>query len=456
MPTILVVDDSPTIRRMVRTALGSLSDVTFAEAGSGLQAIETLAVQPVRAVVLDLNMPDTHGLDVLRFLRSHEQYRQLPVMILTTRGDDTTREPHSWARILLGRSDIDRPLLDRGLHVIERNAQAQAKLIDDMLDMGRIIAGKLRVEMRPVDLVGVVLAAIDVVMPSANAKGIAVRSYLNPRAPHVRGDQDRLQQVVWNLLSNAVTFTETGGTIEVRLEVSGARARIVVRDTGRGIAADFLPHVFERFRQNDSSSARRYGGLGLGLALVRDLVELHGGAVNAASEGLNRGATFTIELPTVVQPAAPPTSEAVGENEESAVLAGVRVLVVEDESDAREVTVIVLEHSGATVTAVGSSADGVSAILASSPHALPHVLVSDIGMPGENGYDFIRRVRALDPAQGGTIPAVTVSGYATPEDVDRALAAGYQRHIAKPMDPSTLVATVIDVIKKAQAVGEKT
>jgi signal transduction histidine kinase/ActR/RegA family two-component response regulator len=360
-----------------------------------------------------------------------------------------------WTRILLSRSDIDRALLDRGLHVIERNAQSQAKLIDDMLDMGRIIAGKLRVEMRPVDLVSVVLAAIDVVMPSANAKGIAVRSHLNPRAPHVLGDQDRLQQVVWNLLSNAVKFTEPGGSIDVRLEISGAFARIVVRDTGRGITRDFLPHVFERFRQNDSSSARRYGGLGLGLALVRDLVELHGGTVSAASEGLNRGATFMMELPTIVQPPARPTVEVVDEKEETAVLTGVRVLVVEDESDAREVTAIVLEHSGATVTAVGSSAAGVSAILASSPHALPHVLVSDIGMPGENGYDFIRRVRALDPAQGGTIPAVTVSGYATPEDVDRALAAGYQRHIAKPMDPSVLVAVVTDVIRNAQTVGAK-
>ena len=354
-----------------------------------------------------------------------------------------------WARILLGREHIDRALLDRGLHVIERNGAAQAKMIDDMLDMARIVAGKLRLEMEPVDVLSVVLAAVDVVMPSANAKRIAVRTRLNPKTPHVNGDQDRLQQVIWNLLSNALKFTESGGSIEVRLDVAGPYARIVVSDTGQGISDEFLPHVFERFRQNDASSARRYGGLGLGLALVRELVQLHGGNVTAASEGIGKGATFTIDLPAIESPETRPNLLELDGTSEDRIssLIGVRVLVVEDESDARDLAVIALEHCGAQVTAMPSSSDAVSAIVSASPHALPHVLVSDIGMPTENGYDFIRRVRALHPERGGRIPAVTVTGYATPEDVDRALAAGYQRHVAKPMDPFALVTVVAELAR---------
>ena len=204
-----------------------------------------------------------------------------------------------WARILIARGEIDRTLLDRALHVIERNATAQARMIDDMLDMARIAAGKLRLEMRPVDVVKVVLAAVDVVMPAAHAKRVTLRTNLDPRTPNVMGDQDRLQQVIWNLLSNALKFTEAGGSIEVRLALNGRFARIVVADTGHGISPEFLPHVFERFRQADASSSRRHGGLGVGLALVHDLIVLHGGSVLAQSEGEGKGATFTIDLPTV-------------------------------------------------------------------------------------------------------------------------------------------------------------
>jgi len=362
-----------------------------------------------------------------------------------------------WARILLGREQIDRALLDRGLHVIERNGAAQAKMIDDMLDMARIVAGKLRLEMEPVDVVGVVLAAVDVVMPSANAKRITLRTRLDPRTPHVNGDQDRLQQMIWNLLSNALKFTEPGGSIEVRLDVAGPYARIVVSDTGQGISDEFLPYVFERFRQNDASSARRHGGLGLGLALVRELVQLHGGNVTAASEGIGKGATFTIDLPAIASSDRPDRLEIDGRSQDRTTsLIGVRVLVVEDESDARDLAVIALEHCGAQVTAVPSSSAAVSAIVSASPHALPHVLVSDIGMPTENGYDFIQRVRALHPERGGRIPAVTVTGYATPEDVDRALAAGYQRHVAKPMDPFALVTVVAELARSGSVADRST
>jgi signal transduction histidine kinase/ActR/RegA family two-component response regulator len=354
-----------------------------------------------------------------------------------------------WARILLGRDDIDRELLDRALHVIERNAAAQKKIIDDMLDMARIVAGKLRLEMQPVDLLSVVLAAVDVVMPSATAKRITLHTSLDPKTPRVLGDQDRLQQVIWNLLSNALKFTPSGGTIDVRLAIAGKSARIVVSDTGQGITQEFLPEVFERFRQNDASSARRHGGLGLGLALVHELVELHGGTVSAASEGHNKGATFTIDLPTVVSPEIRRNhlnSKAFSKGNTRS-LTGVRILVVDDETDARDLAVTALEQCGAEVTAVPSSSDALAALLAASADTLPDVLVSDIGMPREDGYDLIRRVRSLQPERGGRIPAVTVTGYATPEDVDRALAAGYQVHVAKPMDPAALVTAVADLVE---------
>lgn len=356
-----------------------------------------------------------------------------------------------WVRILLGREEIDRALLARALTVIERNATAQAKIIDDMLDMARIVAGKLRLEKQGVRLQNVVLAAVDVIMPAANAKGVTVRTSLNPATPQVHGDPDRLQQVVWNLLSNALKFTDEGDSVDVRLDVVGKSARISVTDTGQGISPEFLPSVFERFRQNDASSTRRHGGLGLGLALVRELVELHGGTVSAASAGLKKGSTFTIDLPTIVSPEvhrSEPVRQSDCTEDDDLSLVGIRVLVIEDEPDARELAVIALEHCGAQVTAVASSSAAVSTILSSSPYALPHVLVSDIGMPGENGYDFIRRVRALEPSQGGRIPAVSVTAYTTPKEIERALAAGYQLHVPKPMDPAALISAVAKLVRR--------
>ena len=350
-----------------------------------------------------------------------------------------------WARILLAREKVEPELLARGLLVIERNAASQAKLIDDMLDMARIVAGKLRLEMRPVDLVSVVLASVDVVMPAAKAKRIAVTTSLDPATPRLMGDQDRLQQAVWNLLSNAVKFTEAGGAVRVRLEVSGEVARISIRDTGQGMTAEFLPHAFERFRQNDPSSSRRHGGLGLGLALVRELVELHGGTVSVTSAGKNKGSTFVIELPTTLP--ADLRSENAGERPiakgRAPSLDGVRILVVDDEPDARELTVSVLEHNGAcVVAAVSSCAEAMATLTSSTTELRPNVLVSDIGMPNEDGYELIRRVRSLKADRGGAIPAISLSGYATPADVERAMRAGYQAHIRKPMDAEVLVATV--------------
>ena len=350
-----------------------------------------------------------------------------------------------WARILLGRDEIDRHLLERALRVIERNATAQARMIDDMLDMARITAGKLRLDMRPVDVVKVLLAAVDVVMPSAHARRITLRTNLDPRMPSVLGDQDRLQQVIWNLLSNALKFTDPGGTIEVRLGLNGRFARIVVSDTGHGISPDFLPHVFERFRQADHSSSRRHGGLGVGLALVHDLIELHGGSVRAQSEGEGKGATFTIDLPTLSSRDVDDRVEGDGQ-QVFASLADVRVLLIDDEIDARDLSQAVLEQCGARVQAVSSGTEALAVLAEAPPSLLPHVIVSDLGMPTEDGYHLIRRIRALD-AELGRIPAVAVTGYATSEDVERALDAGFQLHISKPMDPAAFVAAVAELAR---------
>jgi len=352
-----------------------------------------------------------------------------------------------WARILLGRDDIDRDLLERALRVIERNASAQARMIDDMLDMARITAGKLRLDMRPVDVLKVVLAAVDVVMPSAHARRITLRTNLDPRTPNVLGDQDRLQQVIWNLLSNALKFTDPGGTIDVRLVMNGRFARIVVSDTGHGISPDFLPHVFERFRQADHSSSRRHGGLGVGLALVHDLIELHGGSVHAQSEGEGKGATFTIDIPTLPSREADDRGEGDGQ-QVFASLAHARVLLIDDETDARDLSQAILEQCGARVRAVSSGAEALAVLVEPPPSLLPHVIVSDLGMPTEDGYQLIRRIRALD-SEVRRIPAVAVTGYATSEDVQRALDAGFQLHISKPMDPAAFVAAVARLARTA-------
>ncbi len=345
-----------------------------------------------------------------------------------------------WARILLDRTSIDKAMLQRGLQVIERNASAQAKMVDDMLDMARIVSGKLRLEMKTIDLVSVVLAAVDVIMPSAEARRITVRTTLDPHTPLIVGDQDRLQQVIVNLLSNAVKFSDPDGSIDVRLDMSGTFACLVVKDTGHGIDPNFLPFVFERFRQADASSTRRHGGLGLGLSLVRDLVELHGGSVRAESAGEGQGSTFTVELPTV--PIAEVRGTAPRSDPGPQALATVRVLLIEDEADSRDLARTALVSCGANVSAVSSSAEAVSAILTASPGCLPHVVVSDIGMPFEDGYVFIQQLRSLAPERGGRIPAVTVTGYSAPDDVDRALAAGYQMHLPKPVDPLALIEAV--------------
>jgi signal transduction histidine kinase/ActR/RegA family two-component response regulator len=348
-----------------------------------------------------------------------------------------------WAR-LLRMGKLDASGAAKGVETIERSASAQAQIIDDLLDVSRIVRGELRLDVRPVELVPVIEAAIDAVRPAAAARHLEMAAVLMPRAGAVAGDPGRLQQVVWNLLSNAIKFTPAGGRVEIRLDREGEEVAIRVRDTGAGIDPAFAPHLFERFRQADSSSTRVHGGLGLGLAIVRHLVEAHGGCVSAASDGPGRGATFTVRLPlATVRPrrrpgtAAPPRAEA-AEPRPLASLARVRVLVVDDDADTLEVVRQVLEQAGALVIAAGSAREALEA-LAARP---PDVLLSDIGMPGEDGYALIRRVRGLDADHGGHVPAAALTAYTQAEDRSQALSAGYQIWLSKPVEPSELTAAV--------------
>ncbi len=343
----------------------------------------------------------------------------------------------------------------RALEVIERNVHLQAQLIDDLLDISRIVSGKVRLEVQPVEPAEVIEAALATVRPAAEAREIRLDVRLDREAgpadagtagaQTVRADPGRLQQIVWNLLSNAIKFTDRGGRVEVRLRRRGSQVEIAVSDSGKGIDPDFLPHVFERFRQADSSITRRHGGLGLGLAIVRQLVELHGGTVRAESPGENLGATFTVSLPVMavaggVPPAARGPRDSGAPAAEAAAppsLAGLSVLVVDDDRDARELLSRVLEHFGAEVQLAASAAEGLQVLRS----ARPDVLVSDIGMPDVDGYELIRRVRDLEDGVART-PAIALTAFARAEDRERALEAGYQVHVAKPVDPGRLVAAV--------------
>ena len=339
-----------------------------------------------------------------------------------------------WAQ-LIAKSARDPEAVSKAAATIERNALIQRQLIEDLLDLARITGGKLRLDVRPLDMTAVVEAALDVVRPAAAAKSIELRASLDPAAGQVTGDPGRLRQVVWNLVSNAIKFTPEGGRVEVELGREGPNVKVEVRDTGRGISPDFMPYLFERFRQADTASGRRHGGLGLGLALVRHLVEAHGGTVGAESAGEGRGATFTVRLS--VRAVRGPEAEARPPEAPGPDLAGVRVLVVEDEPDAREMVAVLLRHYGAEVRVAGSAAEAWGQLSAGE---LPDVLISDLSMPEEDGYALIARVRAL-PA-GGQIPAVALTAHARAEDRQRALAAGFQEHLAKPVDPDELIRTV--------------
>jgi PAS domain S-box-containing protein len=416
-----------------------------------------------------------------------------------------------WAT-LIRTGELEPASFERGIETIERNARSQARLIDDLLDVSRIITGNLRLDVRPVDLVPVVEMAKDGLLPTAEAKRIALQTEFQLERCTVKGDPNRLRQVVWNLLLNAIKFTPRGGSVLVGLKCVGPYVRLQVSDTGEGIAPEFLPYVFDRFRQAEGSVTRKQGGLGLGLAVVRHLVELHGGNVSAESRGKGLGSTFTVDLPLAEESRDLNHSEdkrvdtelqASTSAVDSSNIAGVRVLLIEDDDDSRRLLALMLKRQGAKVTAVSSSSEALhvlapaaapvtagnpqfastsdsdavdpaairpgvknpisddqfrdisetgsqnvpSAVAAGATGRRPDIIISDIGMAEEDGYELMRKVRALRREQGGLVPAIALTGYATRKDRDRAMAVGYQLHLAKPVEPADLVAAIASLVK---------
>jgi PAS domain S-box-containing protein len=347
-----------------------------------------------------------------------------------------------WAR-LLGMGSLDAAQQARAIETIERNAVVQQRIIEDILDVSRIVTGKIRLEMSSIDLLPAVHAAIEAVGPAATARGVSVDTRVDEGIGRIVGDSSRVQQIVWNLVSNAIKFTPRGGSVSVGVSRDGASAKLVVADTGKGIPPEFLPHVFDRFRQGDASTTRTQGGLGLGLAIVRHLTELHGGSVEASSEGEGRGATFTVRLPLdeasiEASRAAPNTGPGDTAATSDGQLAGVRVLVIDDEPDARELFGVILAQGGADVRTASSA----RAALMMLDEWLPAVVVCDIAMPVVDGYAFVAQLRARPHDAGAEIPAAALTAYARLEDRERALAAGYQMHIVKPVDPRELMRAV--------------
>jgi signal transduction histidine kinase/CheY-like chemotaxis protein len=354
-----------------------------------------------------------------------------------------------WTR-MLSTGRLEESTFTRAVETIDRNAKLQARLIDDMLDVSRIVSGKLRLDAQPLDLTTVIHAAVDTSRPAAEAKEIRIQVVLDFGAGVVLGDPVRMQQVIWNLLSNAIKFTPKQGRVQVQLQRINSHVEITVCDTGPGIEEDFLPYVFDRFRQADSSASKRHGGLGLGLAIVRQLVELHGGTVEAGNRSDRQGAIFTVKLPLMVvrkptlsakpeeAPPVHPTVSGTVPFDCPPDLQGIKVLAIDDEADARHLLKTVLEQCGAEVRTCASAAE----VLAALEEHEPDILVSDIGMPEEDGYSLIKRVRAFEDGRGGRIPAVALTAYARVEDRLLALRAGYSMHVPKPVEPAELAVVI--------------
>ena len=358
---------------------------------------------------------------------------------------------NGWAQMLrAGR--LDAAQSTRAIETIARSAKSQNQLINDLLDVSRIITGKMRMDVGPVMLGPVIEAAIETVGMAVEAKGIRLTVLLDPTAGTVSGDAERLQQVVWNLLSNAIKFAPNGGRVEVRLEQVNSQVEIAVADNGQGINTEFLPYVFDRFRQEDGEMSRQHGGLGLGLAIVRHIVELHGGEVRAASEGLGKGSTFTVALPIASVRDESPVElpdMAAAERLTSEIppsLAGVRALVVEDEADARELVTMMLMQGGLEVRTAISAVDA----LAACDEWQPDILIADIGMPVEDGYMLMKKLRARESQRGGHIPAIALTAYARQEDRLRALSVGYESHVSKPVEPVELLAVVANLTNRTR------
>lgn len=353
-----------------------------------------------------------------------------------------------WASMIRN-GEVEGSNAARAIETIERNARSQARLIDDLLDVSRIITGNLRLDLHPLNLAPIVEAALDALRPTADVKGIQLHTRFVPGDCLVKGDTNRLRQVIWNLLSNAIKFTPRGGSVNIELHCVDLTARLTVSDTGEGISSEFLPYVFDRFRQAEGSISRKQGGLGLGLAVVRHLVELHGGTISAESEGIGKGSVFTVDLPLAQERRDPARAEERRREVErrrsrSGVvrLDGVHVLLVEDDDDSRKLLGTMLKRYGARVTSTKSAKEALGVF----DNELPDVMISDIGMPDEDGYELIRKLRAAPPDRGGLTPAIALTGYASRKDRERALAAGYQQHMAKPIEQADMIAAIAAMV----------
>jgi CheY-like chemotaxis protein/two-component sensor histidine kinase len=342
-----------------------------------------------------------------------------------------------WAQLLRKRRFED-PTVSRAIEIIERNAKLQRKLIEDLLDVSRIIQNQIQISLQSVHLVPIIDAVIETLQPTAQLKSIQIESILDPSIGQVFGDAERLEQAVWNLLSNAIKFTPNGGRVNVRLDGVGSLAQITITDTGQGIHPEFLPSLFKRFRQADTSKTRSQGGLGLGLAIVRHLVELHGGSVYATSEGEGKGSTFTVQLPLQENQRTSLTGDDHSGAQDLPTLAGLNVLVVDDDLDNRELIAFILEQYQAQVTMAASAAEAFEILTQSEMD----ILISDIGMPDEDGYSLIRRIRTIHSGQKCQIPAIALTAFAKEKDQQDAIAAGFERHISKPICPEDLIEAV--------------
>jgi signal transduction histidine kinase/CheY-like chemotaxis protein len=446
----------------------------------GTERVAELAIHPIRDQDGRVILLHPTGFDITERKQAEEKIARLlaeeqaarEVAEQATRAKDeflalVSHELRSPLNAILGYTRMlrsgpgDRENFNKVTGVIERSAKAQLQIVEDLLDSARIITGKLRIEPSLVDLVPALEAALDMVRSAAEAKGITLVANFRRLPELVLGDSTRLQQVVWNLLTNAVKFTPEGGRVELRVEGADDHIRIVVIDTGKGVEPEFLPFVFDRFRQADASSGRRYGGVGLGLSLVKHLVELHGGTISAASEGAGRGATFTIMLPRrhleLISPAPPAVTsrevriEGAIPKDQALSLEGLSVLVVDDQEEARVILTHTLGGYGAKVTTASSGAEALAILCRPADRRRPDVLILDIAMPDEDGYAVLKKVRALEAEQGAVvdqIPAIALTAHARAEDRFRALQAGFQMHVAKPVDPTELAVVIISLIKR--------
>ena len=438
IPVVLFASSGQSAERLL-TTVGTRFNATIVERPIRI----TMLVSAVRGA-LRARERQYQARDLLNQLEQADRQKDLFLATLSHELRTPLNSMLGWIHLLRSESLKSSADIEHGLDVIERNARTQSEMISDILFVSRVITGKLELKLETVDLTSIVQAAIDIVRPSVEAKKISLQTSFDSDIKQIKGDADRLQQVFLNLLSNAIKFTPEHGRIDVCMSGKDSNVEIEIRDSGQGIEPAFLPYVFERFRQADNSYTREIGGLGLGLAIVRHLVELHGGTVGVKSDGINCGAAFTVTLPAFVQKEqlsnADTRSFAESSQQPEESLDGIHILLVEDDEDSREMLKILFGQYDIKITAVDSAAKALEAI----KQIRPDVLVSDVGMPGEDGYELVRKIRQLAPEQGGLIPAIALTGYASLQDRVRAIEVGYQEHLAKPVDIDIL----LDLVKK--------